>query len=347
MHVTRFDFDALSQMLGFDVSRRMLLRHLAGGGIAATIAAGSLRVAPGAAAQEATPTPIPTPPNRAHRFRLGQLALRVFDDGEFVLPFDWFATNARPRALAAAVAQGNLPTDAIPLRINNLLVETGGHLVLIDTGYGSIDPNPGAGKLPLALQAEGIVPEDIDIVLLTHLHPDHVGGTLDEAGKPAFPNARYLVNRVEHEYWLTNPSLVELPIGDDFKQYVRQVGKDTAVALSNKIERVEPGDEVAPGITVVAAPGHTPGHLAVEVASGGERLLHIADTASVSVLHLLHPDWFTKVELWPAQSLMTRYQLLDRAAAENLLVQTYHLPFPGLGHVRADGDDWLWEPVAA
>jgi glyoxylase-like metal-dependent hydrolase (beta-lactamase superfamily II) len=290
--------------------------------------------------------PASTAPRAAHRFRLGQLDLRVLDDGGFGIPFDWLATNARPRALADAVAQGDLPTDVVPLQINALLVETGGQLVLVDTGYGAVSPNPDGGKLPLALRAEGIAPEEIDLVLLTHLHFDHVGGALDSAGKPAFPNARYLVNRAEHAFWLAEPSLVELPIPDDVKGFVRQVARDTATALKERIERVAPGDEVAPGVTVVAAPGHTPGHVGVEVVSGEERLLHVADAASVPVLHLAHPDWFPKVEFWPAQSLATRYQLLDRAAAENLLVQTYHFPFPGLGRVRADGDDWIWEPVA-
>jgi glyoxylase-like metal-dependent hydrolase (beta-lactamase superfamily II) len=342
MDANRFELDELSQLLDHDVSRRRLLRGLAGGGVAAALAAGARRPAP-AAAQDPTPTPTPAPPRAAHRFRLGQLDLRVFDDGSFPIPFDWLAANARPRALAAAVAEGALPTNVVHLQMNNLLVETGGQLVLVDTGFGPSDP--GAGKLPTALKAEGIAPGDVDLVLMTHLHPDHVGGALDAAGKPAFPNARYLVNRTEHEFWLADPSLVELPIPDDAKQWVRQVGKDAAVALKDRIELVAPGDEVAPGVTVVGAPGHTPGHVGVEVASGNERLLHVADAASVPVLHLAQPAWFPKVEFWPGQSLMTRYQLLDRAAKENLLVQTYHFAFPGLGRVRADGDDWTWEPA--
>jgi glyoxylase-like metal-dependent hydrolase (beta-lactamase superfamily II) len=249
-----------------DVSRRTLLRRLVGGGVAAAIGTGVLRPGPGAAPAAAAPAS--TAPRAAHRFRLGDLSLRVLDDGAFGIPFDWLAANARPRALADAAAAGDLPTDVVPLQINTLLVETGGQLVLIDTGYGAVSPNPDGGKLPLALQAEGIAPEEIDLVLLTHLHFDHVGGALDVAGKPAFANARYLVNRAEHEFWLSSPSLVELPIPDDTKQFVRQVAKDTAAALKDKIEQVDPGDEVAPGVTVVAAPGHTPGHVGVEVASG-------------------------------------------------------------------------------
>jgi glyoxylase-like metal-dependent hydrolase (beta-lactamase superfamily II) len=341
MNATRFDVDELSQLLGQDVSRRRLLRGFASGGVAATLAAGAPRHTPRAAAQE----PTPAPPRAAHRFRLGDLALRVLDDGAFGIPFDWLAANARPLALADAATKGDLPTDVVPLQINTLLVETGGQLVLVDTGYGAVSPNPDGGKLPAALKAEGIAPEEIDLVLLTHLHFDHVGGALDAAGTPAFPNARYLVNRAEHDFWLTDPSLIELPVPDDVKLFVAQVAKDAAVALRNRLELVAPGDEVAPGVTVVAAPGHTPGHVGVEVASGTERLLHVADAASVPVLHLEHPDWFPKVEFWPAQSVATRSQLLDRAVAENLLVQTYHFAFPGLGRVRADGDDWVWESV--
>lgn len=289
--------------------------------------------------------PTETAPLAAHRFRVGQLDLRVLDGGGFALPFDWFAANARPLAQAEAVAHGELPTDFMPLRINNLLIDTGGQLVLVDTGFGAFSLNPAAGKLPHALKAEGIAPEDIDIVLMTHLHPDHAGGALDPAGKPAFPNARYLVNRTGYDYWLADPSLVELSFADDDKAFVLQVATGAVAALKDVLELVEPGEEVAPGVTVLAAPGHTPGHVAIEVASEGERLLHVVDAASVPSLHLAHPEWFLKVDLWPGQAVMTRNELFDRAAAENLLVQTYHFAFPGQGRVQAAGDDWLWDAV--
>jgi glyoxylase-like metal-dependent hydrolase (beta-lactamase superfamily II) len=205
---------------------------------------------------------------------------------------------------------------------------------------------PGAGKLLAALQAEGIAPETIDLVLLTHLHPDHVGGAVDDAGVPTFANARYLVGRAEYAFWWGEPSLDELPFPPERNQFLRHVGKEILVALQGRIEQVDAGDTIAPGITVVDAPGHTPGHLAVELASGEERALHIVDAAAEPSLHLGHPDWFLLPDLWPVRALQTRRALLDRAANEDLLVLTAHFPFPGVGRVAADGDGWEWLAVA-
>jgi glyoxylase-like metal-dependent hydrolase (beta-lactamase superfamily II) len=341
MNSYRINLDAFSETLGVDVSRRGLLRHVTGGGLVVSGVAGALRQAPRAAAQEATPAGAPV---AAHRFQVGQRDLWVFDDGAYTVPGVFLAINAPPRALAEAMAEIGQSPEAYTGTMNILLIDTGDQLVLIDTGFGAYAPT--SGQLLPALQAEGIAAGDIDVVLLTHLHADHFGGVADAAGKPAFPNARYLINQAEYEFWWAEPSLVELPIPDDFKQLFRDGAKGALTALQDTIEQIAPGDEIAPGVTVLAAPGHTPGHLAVEVAADGERLLHIVDAAGDPVLHLQHPDWFFAPDNWPAQEILTRRQLFDRAATEKLLVQTYHFAFPGLGHVQQDGDGWLWEPVA-
>ena len=195
-----------------------------------------------------------------------------------------------------------------------------------------------------ALSAEGIAPEDIDIVLITHLHSDHFGGAIDADGALAFPNASYLINAVEREFWASEPTLDELVVPDEFKQVFRQAAVDALTALGSAPEQIAPGDEIAPGITVVDAKGHTPGHLAVEVSSDGEGLLHIVDAAHVPEIHLAHPDWFMVADNYPAWSVTTRKALFDRAAEENLLVATYHFPFPGLGRVTKDEIGWIWTP---
>ena len=266
----------------------------------------------------------------------------------FVVNGEFLAANCPPQALAAACTQGGLDPSAYRLPIHPLLIETDSQRILLDTGngvrYRALRPD--AGQLLAALRAEGIAPEAINVVPLTHLHLDHIGGAVDDAGAPTFPTARYLVGRTEYEFWWAKPSLDELPFPVERRQFLREAAKDLLVALQGRIEQVAPGDAIAPGITAVAAPGHTPGHLAVELASGEERALHVVDAAAEPTLHLGHADWFLAPDLWPVEALRTRRALLDRAAAEDLLVLTAHFPFPGVGRVRADGDGWRWTAVA-
>src|SRR5262249_4594128 len=161
-------------------------------------------------------------------------------------------------------------------------------------------------------------------------------GALDAEGKLVFPNARHLIGAAEHAFWSAGPSLAELKIPDEFKRVFRQTSLDGLRALGTTLEQIAPCDEIAPGITVLDARGHTPGQLAVEVRSEGEGLLHIVDAAHVPELHLTHPDWYMGADILPDWSVTTRRFLFDHAAEDNLLVATYHFPFPGLGRVTKD-----------
>jgi glyoxylase-like metal-dependent hydrolase (beta-lactamase superfamily II) len=321
--------------LGHALSRRSLLGTMAAG----SLLGGALRFVPPVAAQYEEATPAATGPAPAHRVSVGQIDVVVLDDGTFPGTADLFAVNAPAAELTEILAAQGLAPDAMSLGVHPLLVETGDQRVLLDTGLGAFDPG---GNLMASLAAEGIAPEEIDIVLITHMHTDHFGGALDAEGRLAFPNARYLINAIEQEFWAAGPSLGELIVPDEFKQVFRQAAVDALTALDGNIEQIAPGDEIAPGVTVVDARGHTPGHLAVEVASDGEGLLHIVDAAHLPEIHLERPDWFMVADNWPAWSVTTRKALFDRAADENLLVATYHFPFPGLGRVTKDEIGWTW-----
>jgi glyoxylase-like metal-dependent hydrolase (beta-lactamase superfamily II) len=323
-----------------NLSRRSLMKGIRAAGVAAGLP-GVLRYAPPAAAQEATPAAAGPAP--AHRVSVGQIEVIVLDDGAFPGPANLFAINAPPAALAEAGAVEGFDPEGIVLGIHPLLVETGGQRVLLDAGLGSGEPS---GTLLASLAAEGIAPEEIDVVLITHMHGDHFGGALDAAGKLVFPHARHLINAAEYEFWSAGPSLAELAIPDEFKDVFRQASVDVLRALdgTGKLEQIAPGDEIAPGVTVLDAKGHTPGQLAVEVSSDSEGLIHIVDVAHVPQIHLTHPDWFMAADNWPAWSVTTRQLLFDRAADENLLVATYHFPFPGLGRVTKDEIGWIWTP---
>jgi glyoxylase-like metal-dependent hydrolase (beta-lactamase superfamily II) len=342
MQSAQFDQSTTDRLYVRDgrLSRRSLMGGLAAGSLAAGIG-GVLRFAPPVAAQDSTPAAAGPAP--AHRLSVGQIEVIVFDDGTFMGPADLFAVNAsEPELTETLAAQGLTPADPIPVSVHPLLVETGDQRVLLDTGLGFLNDPP--GRLLDSLAAEGIAPEDIDVVLITHMHTDHFGGGLDAAGALTFPNARYLIHGVEYEFWAAEPSLDELIVPDDFKQVFRQAAKDGLTAMQDTIEQIAPGDEIAPGVTVVDAKGHTPGHLAVEISSDGEGMIHIVDAAHLPEFHLTHPEWFMVADNYPAWSITTRKMLFDRAADENLLVSTYHFPFPGLGRVAKDEIGWVWTP---
>jgi glyoxylase-like metal-dependent hydrolase (beta-lactamase superfamily II) len=330
--LSHLERDATERLNTGSISRRAVL-----GGFAAAGLSGALRVAP-AKAQAATPAAgLPA----THRVSVGQIEVVVLYDGAFAGPANLFATNAPPAALADAMEGiGLAPTDPLSLTVQPLLVETDGQRVLLDTGSGVF--NDPAGTLLGALAAEGIAPEEIDVVLMTHLHGDHYGGAIGADGGLTFPNARHLISAVEYDFWAAEPSLDELVLPDEFKPLFRQGAKDALTALSGALEQIAPGDEIAPGLTAVDARGHTPGQLAVEISSDGEGALHIVDAAHVPAIHLEHPDWFMMADNWPAWTAATRQALFDRAADENLLVFTYHFPFPGVGRVTKDEIGWTW-----
>ena len=218
--------------------------------------------------------------------------------------------------------------------------------MLVDTGFNGAQP--GTGQLLPSLRAAGVAPADITTVVLTHAHPDHILGLLGADGLPVFAAARHVMARPEWDFWATDPSLGELAIDAATREQFRAAPRAVLPAIRDRLELVDFGGEVAPGIVALAAPGHTPGHMALEITSGGERLLHLVDAATHPVLHLRHTDWFSPVDNWPAHSVPTRRRLLDRAAEERPLVLGYHFEFPGLGWVVRHGEaDWRWEPIAA
>ncbi|MFC7044415.1 MBL fold metallo-hydrolase [Halobacteriaceae archaeon GCM10025711] len=250
-------------------------------------------------------------------------------------------------------------------RTTGTVIETGEETVLVDTGHGSLPPGillafaqiartlGGSldvppeeflpGQLPNSLRAASLTPEDIDVVVLTHGHPDHVGGAVNGDGRPAFPNARYVMSRPEWEFWTGKPDLSPLSVSSAFEQYLR-LAELTLPRLVRRVELVEDATEVAPGVTVLPAAGHTPGHLAVVVESQGEQFLHLGDAAQLPP-HVARPEWTGGIDYLPEPTVATRRDLYGRAAAGDALTFGSHFPIPGFGKVRQVDDGWRWEPV--
>jgi len=321
--------------------RRDLLRlGAAGAGLA--LVPGLL---PSAAARAAAPATSGHQGAGFYRFALGEMTLIAVSDGSQVSdqdPHAIFGYNVPEAAFDAAMESRFLPTDSRVAYYHPLFVDTGEHKVLIDTGWG--ESNPQFGKLRERLAAAGVAAGDVDVVVLTHGHPDHVWGNFDAEGNRLFPNARFVMAASEYRFWTAESvDLAGMKIPEDFKGKIIAGAKRHLDPLAGEITLVEDGEAIVPGVSTVMAPGHTPGHMAVLIDGGDQKLLHTVDTAINWPTGLLYPEWYTAFDLDPETAARTRRTIFDRAAAEDLLVYTYHFPFPSLGHVvRADGGfDWI------
>ncbi len=284
-------------------------------------------------------------------FALGRFRCISVRDGALNYPLETFFANVPRQEVVEVLQQHHLPTDYITTPYTCLFVDTGQHRVLIDTGAGNLGalaskmfPNIDqtttvTGQLPGNLAAAGIEASTVDTVIITHAHPDHVGGTLDDRGHLLFGQARYFIARAEWEFWTTAAATDQAPAP------MVDIARRNLEPMRERLTLVEDGDEIVPGIRVVATPGHTPGHIALEVAAGDETLLHISDVV-LYPLHLAHTDWVPALDMAPETAAASKRRTFDRAAAEEMLVFAHHFPpFPNLGRVRKQGSGWKWQPI--
>ena len=277
-----------------------------------------------------------------YRFRIGRTELTALHDGTWYRPID--ATLVRNAAWAdvqQALADNFLPTDKLPIPFTALLVNTEKKLILIDTGTaGQLVPTaPGIGP---SLAAAGIDPKTIDIILISHFHPDHINGIKTKEGQLVFPNAEINVPAPEWTYWMDEASLSAAPAATR-PQFLnaRRIFKD----IAKDVKRFEPGAEVAPGITSIAAYGHTPGHTAFAVADGNQSMLVLSDVTNHPWLFVRHPEWQAVFDVDGDMAAQTRKKMLDRAAADKMLVQGYHFPFPASGYISKSTAGYDLVPV--
>lgn len=270
-------------------------------------------------------------------FNIGSFKCACIQDGALKSTPDFAFSTAHRKELEKILKEYDIAFSRIVAPLTCLLINTTRHRVLIDTGLGS-ENHPYAGMLEKNLQQMGISPEDIDIVLLTHGHLDHIGGNTDQNGKPVFINATHVIMKEEWDYWTSEAVLARQNI--TWAAFARK----NLPPLKDQIRLVRKKETIIPGVTALPAPGHTPGHMAILITSDNNHLLTIGDAAGHPI-HCLHPEWSIASDTFQDQAIKTRKDLFELASAGNTLLYSCHFPFPGIGHVVKQKNCWNWEPL--
>ena len=316
------------------IERRALIR----GGSAALVATALAAAAhPGWAAAPLAAKQAPG----FYRFKVGSLEVTVISDSNVAFPADglWKAPGVD---IAASLASEFRPASPALLQLNTVVVNTGDKMVLIDTGTGGKFQST-SGHVIENLAAAGYSPDQVDLIVFTHFHPDHLWGISDRTnGKLLFPNAQFVGTDVEHGFWAAPGLSGKMPA--EMKAMVDATQANLAL-LGQRFSPVKAGAELAPGIHSVDTPGHTPGHTSVLLSSGSDTLLLTGDVIHNAAISLQHPDWPIGFDMDPTLAGKTRAAFLDRVAADKTLVASYHLPFPGVGHIVRDAGTYRWVPV--
>jgi glyoxylase-like metal-dependent hydrolase (beta-lactamase superfamily II) len=311
----------------------------------AILAGSAAALANGPALATAPPAVVQAP--GVHRQKLGDYQLTALYDGTWFLKIDdRFVRNADGAEVNGALAAAFLPPNVLPVSFTVLLVNTGSKLVMIDAGTAGQVADT-AGFMMTNLAAAGIEPAAIDTIVISHFHPDHIDGLKTKDGAKVFPNAEILVPEPEWTYWMDDAELNKAP--DRIKLYFRNARRIFS-DIAGEVRRFKPGAEVAPGIVSIPAFGHTPGHCAFSVASRNQSMLVMSDAVRNPYLFARHPDWQPLFDQDGPMAVTTRRRMLNRAAADRMLVEAYHFPFPACGHIARNGKGYelvpvMWQPL--
>jgi len=278
----------------------------------------------------------------AYRHMVGSVEVIALSDGAFDLPVQLFP-KADPAEAAKILTSAGAPTDKMGTAVNAFLVNTGDKLVLIDSGAGQLF-GPTLGRFAANLTALGIDPAAVDVIAMTHLHPDHFGGLLTADAKLAFPNAAMFIAEADTKFWLDEAIAAKVPADNKpfFDQARMMVGPYVA---AQKFQPAADGKEVVAGVTAMAAPGHTPGHTMYRINSGNESLLIWGDIVHSASLQFPHPGWAIAFDTDQDLAIATRTKVFDMTSADKLTVAGAHLPFPGIGHVVKSGTGYGYAPL--
>ncbi|RWM18156.1 MAG: MBL fold metallo-hydrolase [Mesorhizobium sp.] len=320
----------------FNMTRRMVL----GSAAAATAfgIAGKLEFAPAAHAE----TPV-EPLVGFYKYKVGSLEVTAVYDGIWRKPHDpAFIKDVSVDDTKAALAKAGLTTEFMPIPLTVVVLKMNGRTIMMDAGSGVGQWQANATHLPANMKAAGIDYKAIDTVLISHFHPDHVWGLMEKGtNDPVFPNAELVVNATEYNWWTDPSRLAKLPEGR--KPAGKRIAENFPKWKNWKL--VDDGAEVVPGIRIMAAPGHTPGHSVYHVDAGSEQFLVSADTMYVPALLAPHPEWQGAYDQDGPMAITTRHRIIDQVIADNVRICGSHFPFPGTGSFVKDGNAYAFTPT--
>jgi glyoxylase-like metal-dependent hydrolase (beta-lactamase superfamily II) len=276
-----------------------------------------------------------------YRLKVGSFEVTVLNDGWLGIEPKMF--SGTPEGNAKLLESSFLPKDEIPTHVNEWLVNTGDKLILVDTGTSNVFA-PTLGRMAKNLAAAGVDPATIDMVILTHLHPDHAAGLLTTDKRIAFPNATVHVSEPEYAFWTSGEIYAKAP--DDFKPFFDIARASIKPYVdAGKVERFQDRAEFAPGIVATAAPGHTMGHTMVRLSSGRSELLLWGDIVHNAALQFPEPDRAISFDTDQAMAIASRKRVLDVVTTDRLMIAGSHLPFPGVGHVAKAATGYAYVPI--
>ncbi|WP_332682288.1 MBL fold metallo-hydrolase [Bosea sp. (in: a-proteobacteria)] len=322
-------------MTRLDPSRRTLMA-----GAGALAVAATLDLPAGIAPARAQGAPVNQNPG-FYRYKVGDITVTAINDGFARRPLDGFVRNAELTDVKKAMEQAYLPSDALSISFTTLAIQSGGKLALIDTGNGDSGA-PTSGAWMRNFRAAGLDPKDVSSVVFSHFHGDHINGFRLKDGTAVFPNAEVMVPAAEWAFWMDDARMSAAP--DAMKGAFAGVRRVFG-PVAKEVKQFEAGKEVLPGITAVAAPGHTPGHTVFAVTSGAGKLMIMSDTTNHPALFVRNPDWSAVFDMDGPQAAATRRKLLDMASADRMQVAFYHAPFPATGHIAKDGNGFELVPL--
>jgi glyoxylase-like metal-dependent hydrolase (beta-lactamase superfamily II) len=330
-----------------ELNRRDLLAGAAAVGAAAALSPVGVSTAQAAAQPSGAQAP------GFYRYKVGSFECTSINDGARSFPMpDTFVKNV-PKAEALAAAEAAyMPKGMVTVPFNPQLINTGSKLVLVDCGNGIANFGPTKGAVGRTLQnlaAAGVDPKSIDVVLMTHLHPDHTNGIRAADGSMAFPNAEIMVPAKDWEFWMSEDNAAKAQSNEMMKNYFANVRKVYA-GIENKVTKYDWDKEVITGITSIGTPGHTPGHTSLAVVSGNSKVFIQADVTNIPEFFLRNPDWHVAYDVDPQTAQATRHKFYDMVSAEKATVVGFHFTFPSIGHVEKDGSKYrlipsAWNPV--